>query len=130
MKLQNFEADPTRPTTASGVAGDVSGTVLDTTVTGLQGTPVSDTPPTTGQDLVYDGSAWTPVLRRYAATIGGATSIAVTHGLASLDVTVQVRRVSDGASVWCEADRTDANTVTLVFGVAPAVGSMRVMVAL
>jgi hypothetical protein len=33
---------------------------LDTTVTGLQGNPVSATPPTVGQILIWNGTAWVP----------------------------------------------------------------------
>lgn len=33
---------------------------LDTTVVGLQGLPISTTPPTSGQALVFDGTNWVP----------------------------------------------------------------------
>jgi len=55
------------PTTISGVApggvasGDLSGNYPDPTVDGLQGRPVSATPPDLGSALVWDGAAWTPL---------------------------------------------------------------------
>lgn len=33
---------------------------IDTTVSGIQGTPVSSTPPTVGQVLIFNGTAWVP----------------------------------------------------------------------
>lgn len=72
----------------------------------------------------------TVVVRKYAATIGNgsSTSIAVTHGLGTQDVTWSVRQVSDNAFVICDAVATDANRLTLTFSVAPAASSLRVVV--
>lgn len=71
--------------------------------------------------------------KKYAANIGGATSIAITaatHGLGtSGDFTVSVRSVSTGEFVECEVI-TNASTglVTLNFNVAPAASSLRVVI--
>lgn len=69
-------------------------------------------------------------VRKYAATIGdgSATSIAVTHSLGTLDVTVGVYQVSDGAEVECDVTRTSTSQVTLAFASAPASNSLRVVV--
>jgi hypothetical protein len=40
--------------------GDVTGLALSNTVVRIQGTPVSSTPPTSGQALVFNGSQWAP----------------------------------------------------------------------
>lgn len=40
--------------------GDLSGGPLSQTVIGIQTTPVSSTPPSTGEGLIYDGSKWAP----------------------------------------------------------------------
>jgi len=40
--------------------GDIGGVGTAPTVVGIQGSPVSATPPTTGQDLVWNGSAYVP----------------------------------------------------------------------
>lgn len=45
---------------------------LDTTVVGLQGLPISTTPPTSGQALVFDGTDWTPTT---VQTGGGGAAV-------------------------------------------------------
>lgn len=44
---------------------------IDTTVSGIQGVPVSSTPPTVGQILIFNGTAWVP-----GTNINGPLSIA------------------------------------------------------
>ena len=68
------------------------------------------------------------VVRKFAATVGGTTSIAVTHGLNTTDVQVQAYLLATGELVECDIVRTNANTVTLGFAVAPAASSIRVSV--
>ena len=68
--------------------------------------------------------------RKFSANIGNgaATAIAVTHNLATQDVTVTVREVSSQAGVLVDWVATDVNTVTLTFAVAPASNAYRVSV--
>ncbi|MFK7923411.1 MAG: tail fiber domain-containing protein, partial [Bacteroidia bacterium] len=47
-------------TTASNAAGDVSGTFPTLTVDGLQGNPVANTAPTSGEVLKWNGTQWAP----------------------------------------------------------------------
>jgi hypothetical protein len=70
------------------------------------------------------------VVRKFAATFGDGTTttFAVAHGLGTLDVTVGVYQVADGAEVECEVTRTNSSTVTLAFVVAPTSNSLRVVV--
>lgn len=70
------------------------------------------------------------VARKYAVSVGNnvLTSIAVTHSLNNLDVTVQVYEVATGAEVYPDVTRTDANTVTVGFAVAPTSNQYRVVV--
>ena len=68
------------------------------------------------------------VVRKFAATVGGATSIAVTHSLNTTDVQVQAYLVSTNELVECDVVRTNATTVTLGFAVAPAANSIRVSI--
>ncbi len=71
------------------------------------------------------------VARHVASNIGNgsATTIAYAHNLGTYDVTVQVFLNSGTRdTVICEVQRTDVNTVTLVFGTAPASGAYRVVV--
>jgi hypothetical protein len=44
----------------TAVGGDLTGTYPSATVAGLQGNPVAATPPTTGQVMTWNGTAWTP----------------------------------------------------------------------
>ena len=59
---------------------------------------------------------------------GSATSYAITHSLETLDVIVQVYEKSSGATVFTDVERTDADTVTLIFASAPAANAYRVLV--
>lgn len=70
------------------------------------------------------------VVRKYAANIGNgsATSIAVTHSLGTRDITVSVHNASTYEEVECDVVKTDANTVTLDFAVAPTSNQYRVVV--
>lgn len=69
--------------------------------------------------------------RKYAETIGdgSATSIAVAHGLNTRDVKVEVyATAAPYDTVYAEVQRTDVNTVTVLFGEAPTSGQYRVVV--
>lgn len=72
----------------------------------------------------------TKVPFKATATIGNGslTSIAVTHNLGTSDVTVSVRDATTNEMVGCKVVATDANTVTLSFGAAPASNSLKVVV--
>lgn len=58
--------NPEYATVGTTVDGDVSGVIEDMVVTGIRERPVLSTAPTTGQALVWNGSAWAP------ATVVGA----------------------------------------------------------
>ena len=71
------------------------------------------------------------VVRKYAAAIGDgtSTSITVTHNLNTRDVTVGVySATSTYDEVSCDVQHTTANTVTLLFSVAPTSNQYRVVV--
>lgn len=68
------------------------------------------------------------VTRKYAASVGGSTSIAVTHGLGTKDVQVSTRLVSTDVAEIVDWTATDVNTVTLSFASAPGAGTYRVVV--
>jgi hypothetical protein len=68
---------------------------------------------------------------KYAATFGdgSTTSYVITHSLGTNDVIVGVYYVATPFQVvQCEVQLTSTNTITLVFAVAPASNSLRVVV--
>jgi len=87
----------------------------------------------TGVTVNADDVAIDPnvVVRKYATNVGNgsSTSITVTHNLATRDVIVQVyTNATPWDTVICEVQRPDTNTVTLIFGTAPASGAYRAVV--
>jgi hypothetical protein len=68
------------------------------------------------------------VVRKFAATIGGATSVAVTHGLNTTDVQCQAYLLATNELIECDIVRTSATQVTFGFAVAPAANSIRVTI--
>lgn len=72
----------------------------------------------------------TVTARKFSANVGdnASTSIAVTHGLGTLDVAVNVYEVATGATVDCDVTRNSTSQVTLGFAVAPASNAYRVVV--
>lgn len=70
------------------------------------------------------------VARKYAANIGNAalTTIPVVHNLGTRDVTVSVHDATTYEQVYPDVFKTDANTVNLVFAVAPAANAYRAIV--
>lgn len=78
----------------------------------------------------WDGTVWQS-WACFAATIGDgvSTTINVVHNLNSYDVMVQVREdAAPRATVLCDVERPDPNSVDLIFLVAPNVNELRVMV--
>lgn len=67
---------------------------------------------------------------KYAITIGDGTTTTytITHNLGSTDVQVTVRLLSTGEQVFCDNTAATANTATVVFAVAPALNTYRVIV--
>jgi hypothetical protein len=81
-----------------------------------------------GTDIKIDT---TVVARRFAATVGDgvATSIPIVHSLNTRDVQVELyATAAPYDTVYAEVQRTDANTVTLLFGQAPTSGQYRAVV--
>jgi hypothetical protein len=70
------------------------------------------------------------VARKYAATIGDAssTSITVTHNLNNQDAISQVREVATNNIIDCDIQNNGVNTVVLGFSVAPASNALRVAI--
>ena len=66
----------------------------------------------------------------FAASVGNGsdTSIAVTHGLGTRDVIVQLFDNATYDTVYADVVRTDTNNVTITFAVAPSANAYRVLV--
>ena len=82
-------------------------------------------------DLVLaNESGLNNLIGRHNADIGDgtSTSIAVTHNLGSLDVSVEVYEISTGATVQADIVRTNTNVVTIGVNPAPATDSLRVVI--
>lgn len=89
----------------------------------------------TASGLAVDKSALETVLlsdgftRKVSANLTGvATSYAIAHGLNTRDVTVNVYSNSTYDTVETDVVRTDANTVTVSFAVAPTSNAYRVVI--
>lgn len=94
---------------------------------------------TTAGGLAVDKSTFESALisdgftRKFAQPIGDgtSTSIPVIHNLGTRNVSVQVYAITGGGAyqtVETDVDRTDANTVTIGFGTAPASAAYTVVV--
>lgn len=97
----------------------------------LNGYKVTELAPGTAPDDAVNVSQLTAASPRgFKQTVGDGTALTytVTHNLATLDVQVQVYRLSDGATVFVDVARPGTNAVTVTFGTAPAANSYRVLV--
>jgi hypothetical protein len=68
------------------------------------------------------------VVRKVAQNVGAGSSVAITHGLGTLDVHVQVYEISTGATVECDVTRNSTSQVTLGFATAVSADVYRVVV--
>jgi len=64
----------------------------------------------------------------YKASIGGSTSVAVTHNLGTKDVIVQLYDSLSGETVYAEVIRNTVNQVTVGFATAPAASQIRILI--
>jgi len=77
------------------------------------------------------GGNYHNISRKYATTIGdgSATSYAVTHNLATKDVTVQIfENNADYNQIEADVQHTSDSVVTVKFAVAPTAGEYRVVI--
>ena len=70
----------------------------------------------------------TVVARKFAVSVGGATSSAVVHNFGTRDVQVTVMDNTSFEEVLADVVHTDLNTVTVSFATAPAAAAYRVIV--
>lgn len=65
---------------------------------------------------------------QYSASIGGATSIAVTHNLGTRDVMVQLYDNSTYDTVYADVTRNTTDQVTVDFTTAPSASDIRILI--
>jgi hypothetical protein len=70
-----------------GLSGDVTGSVVASTVAALQGTAISPTPPTNGQILSFNGTAWAP------SSVGTSAPVDAQYVVLATDATLTNERV-------------------------------------
>jgi len=75
-----------------------------------------------------DGNYYNISYGSYATSIGGATSITVTHNLHTRDVDVQLYDNATYETVIADVVRTTVDTLTVSFNTAPSAASIRVLV--
>jgi len=75
-------------------------------------------------------AAWSARPKRFASSFGdgSATQYDIAHNLNTVDCHVEIVRVSDGVTVWCDVTRTTVNNVRLNFAVAPSTNQYRCVV--
>jgi len=112
---------------SSAYVGQTSITTLGTITAGTwNATDIAVAAGGTGASTAAAARTNLGAVGKYAATVGGSTSIAVTHSLGTTDV--QVAAYLSNALIECDVTITDANTVTLGFSVAPTASTIRVVV--
>lgn len=80
--------------------------------------------------LTNDGTNYQSVARKVAANVGNtsSTSFAISHNMGTRDVTVNVYDNATYETVEVDVIRTDTNTVTVTFAVAPSTNAYRVVI--
>lgn len=110
-------------TSVNGQTGIVTLTKSDVGLANVDNTSDANKPISTATQTALNAKT-----AKYSATVGGSTSITVTHNLGTSDVITQVRQASDNAVVECDITNATTNTVTLGFASAPAASSLKVTV--
>lgn len=116
---------------ASTYVGQTSITTLGSVTSGTwNATTISVSKGGTGATTASAARANLGATSKYASDIGNgsATSFVVTHGLGSQDVVVNVREKSTNQMIMADVEYTDANSIRVSFGSAPAASSYRVVI--
>jgi hypothetical protein len=125
LSATQYTGNSNTATTATNVTGGAAGSIVyqtgssATTTLGLG---------TSGHVLVAGASAPVWTKKKHAETLStSALSYAITHGLATADIVVNVYEVSSGEVVYADIVNT-STTTTLYFAVAPTANQYRVVI--
>ena len=99
------------------LAGDVTGTLGATVVGRIQGTPVTNTAPTTNQVLTYNGTAWTPTAIT-PATISGKGTLTTQGGIEFTGSTSGTDKLLGNATIQIANSGVTAQKLTAGTGTA------------
>jgi hypothetical protein len=83
----------------------------------------------TGASTAALARAALAVPTKFAGAVpSGSTTATISHNLNTTDILVEVYEVSSGGTVYCDITRTNVNSVSLEFSVAPTSNQYRVVV--
>jgi hypothetical protein len=123
----------------SGATGEGQAAVVGLDIDGQTGLT---TPSTADELLIHDAANDTNKKITYGNLLGGmvndnsfagtfpstnAASFTVAHGLSSTDLIVQVFRISDGATVFAQVERTSSSLVTITCSSTQTASTLRVL---
>jgi hypothetical protein len=91
---------------------------------------IYDSSATTNKKITYDNLLSQVVTdNSFAGTFpsSNSSSFTVAHGLSSVDLIVQVYRISDGATVFAQVERTSSSLVTITCSATQTASTLRVL---
>jgi len=125
LSATQYTGNASTATTATNVTGGAAGSIVYQTGSATTSTLALGT---TGYALIAGASAPVWTKKKHAETLStSSTSYAITHGLATADLVVNVYEVSTGEVVYADIVNT-STTTTLSFAVAPTANQYRVVI--
>ena len=125
LSATEYTGNSATTTTATNVTGGAAGSIVYQTGSGATTTLGLGT---TGYALIAGASAPVWTKKKHAETLStSSVSYAITHGLATADLVVNVYEVSSGEVVYADIVNT-SSTTTLYFAVAPTANQYRVVI--
>jgi len=125
LSATEYTGNSATTTTATNVTGGAAGSIVYQTGSATTSTLGLGT---SGHVLVAGASAPVWTKKKHAETLStSSVSYAITHGLATADIVVNVYEVSTGEVVYADIVNT-SSTTTLSFAVAPTANQYRVVI--
>jgi hypothetical protein len=125
LSATEYTGNSATTTTATNVTGGAAGSIVYQTGSATTSTLGLGT---SGHVLVAGASAPVWTKKKHAETLStSSVSYAITHGLATADLVVNVYEVSTGEVVYADIVNT-SSTTTLSFAVAPTANQYRVVI--